>query len=105
VRNGGLLRTRFDASYTGAFWRSDTPSLRQNAYGVARDYEAGDYWLMNARLAYTPPDRNIELSLFGTNLTDEYSINSGFLHNIWQFDFGTVDRPREVGIGLKMSFN
>ena len=105
VRNGGLLRTRFDASYTGAFWRSDTPSLRQNAYGVARDYEAGDYWLMNARLAYTPPDRNIEVSLFGTNLTNEYSINSGFLHNIWQFDFGTVDRPREVGIGLKMSFN
>ena len=77
---------------------------RQNAYGVPRDYEAGDYWLFNARLVYTPPDRDLELSLFGTNLTDEYSINSGFLHNIWQFDFATVDRPREVGVGLRMSF-
>jgi iron complex outermembrane recepter protein len=105
IRNGGMLRTRFDATYTGAFWRSDTPSLRQNAYGVPRDYEAGDYWLANARLVYTPPDRDLELSLFGTNLTDEYSLNSGFLHNIWQFDFATVDRPREVGVGIRMSFN
>ena len=104
TRNGGSLLTRFDASYTGAFWRSDTPSLRQNAYGVPRDYEAGDYWLMNARLVYTPPDRNYQLSLFGTNLTDEYNINSGFLHNIWQFDFGTVDRPREVGVGMRLFF-
>jgi iron complex outermembrane recepter protein len=105
TRNGGSLLTRFDATYTGAFWRSDTPSLRQNAYGVPRDYEAGDYWLFNARLVYTPPNRPYELSLFGTNLTDEYSINSGFLHNIWQFDFATVDRPREVGVGMRMFFN
>jgi iron complex outermembrane receptor protein len=105
LANGGSLLTRFDASYTGAFWRSDTPSLRQNAYGVARGYEAGDYWLLNARLVYTPPAGNYELSLFGTNLTNEYSINSGFLHNIWQFDFGTVDRPREVGVGMRMFFN
>ena len=50
--------------------------------------EAGDNWLFNARLVYTPPDTKYELSVFGTNLTNEYSINSGFLHNIWQFDFG-----------------
>ena len=43
--------------------------------------------------------------LYGTNLTDEYELNSGFLHNIWQFDFATVDRPREVGVGVKMCFN
>jgi iron complex outermembrane receptor protein len=105
TRNGGSLVTRVDASYTGAFWRSDTPSLRQNAYGVARDPEAGDYWLLNARLVYAPPESKYELSLFGSNLTNEYNINSGFLHNIWQFDFGTVDRPREIGVGLKMYLN
>ena len=71
----------------------------------ARDYEAGDYWLTNARLVFTPAEGNYELSLFGTNLTNEYNINSGFLHNIWQFDFGTVDRPREVGVAMRMFFN
>jgi iron complex outermembrane receptor protein len=103
--NGGSLVTRIDASYTGPFWRSDTPSLRQNAYGVPRDYEAGDTWNLNARLTYQPSDSRYELSLYGTNLTDEYRLNSGFLHNIWQFDFATVDRPREVGVGMKMFFN
>jgi iron complex outermembrane receptor protein len=105
MMNGGSLLTRFDANYTGPYWRSNTPSLRQNAYGVARDYEAGDYWSYNARLAYTPPDARYQLSLYGTNLTNEYHLNSGFLHNIWQFDFATVDRPREVGVGVSMSFN
>jgi len=105
MRHGGQLVYRFDANYTGAYWRSSTPSLRQNAYGVPRDYEAGDYWLFNARMAYRPPNGNYELTLYGTNLTDEYHINSGFLHNIWQFDFGTVDRPREVGVGMRMFFD
>jgi iron complex outermembrane receptor protein len=104
MRNGGSLVTRFDASYTGAYWRSDTPSLRRNAYGVPHDYEAGDYWLLNARMAYTPPDGRYQVTLYGTNLTNDYHLNSGFLHNIWQFDFATVDRPREVGVGMKMFF-
>jgi iron complex outermembrane receptor protein len=105
VGNGGTLVTRFDTSYTGAYWRSDTPSLRQNAYGVPRDYESGDYWMYNMRLAYTPPDGRYEASLYGINLSDEYIINSGFLHNIWQFDFGTVDRPREVGVQFRVFVN
>jgi iron complex outermembrane receptor protein len=102
--SGATLTPRLDASYTGPYWRSSTPSLRQNAYGVPRDFEAGDYWLVNARLGFTPANGNYELSLFGLNLTDEYNLNSGFLHNIWQFDFGTVDRPREFGVSLKMFF-
>lgn len=104
LANGGTFMTRFDANYTGPYWRSSTPSLRQNAYGVPRDYEAGDYWLYNARFAYTPPDGRYEVALYGLNLSDEYHINSGFLHNIWQFDFGTVDRPREVGVTMSMFF-
>jgi outer membrane receptor protein involved in Fe transport len=104
LTGGGSLVTRFDAIYTGAYWRSATPSLRQNAYGVARDYESGDYWRANAQLAYTPPDARYSVTLYGTNLTNEYELNSGFLHNIWQFDFATVDRPREVGVGIRMNF-
>jgi iron complex outermembrane recepter protein len=102
---GGNLTTRFDASYTGEYWRSSTPSLRQNAYGVPRNPETGDVWMFNGRLAFQPADGNYELSLYGTNLTNEYLLNSGFLHNIWQFDFATVDRPREVGLQMRVFFN
>jgi len=101
---GGSLVYRFDASYTGGYWRSSTPSLRRNAYGVPHDFEAGDYWNFNARMTYRPPDERYEVSLYGTNLSNDYHLNSGFLHNIWQFDFATVDRPREVGVAMKMFF-
>jgi iron complex outermembrane receptor protein len=104
LMNGGSLTTRFDASFTSGYWRSSVPSLRRNSYGVPHDFETGDTWLYNARLQYAPPDGRYELSLYGTNLTDEYHLNSGFLHNIWQFDFATVDRPREVGLGMRMFF-
>jgi iron complex outermembrane recepter protein len=101
---GGKFVTRVDSTYTGPYWRSATPSLRQNAYGVPRDYESGDYWRYNAQLVYTPPDSRYQLTVYGTNLTNEYELNSGFLHNIWQFDFATVDRPREVGVTMRVTF-
>jgi iron complex outermembrane receptor protein len=104
LSGGGSFVSRFDATYTGAYWRSPTPSLRQNAYGVARDYESGDYWRYNAQFAYQPQDGRYQITLYGTNLTNEYELNSGFLHNIWQFDFATVDRPREVGVSVRMNF-
>jgi iron complex outermembrane recepter protein len=104
LEGGGMLVTRFDSIYTGAYWRSPVPSLRRNAYGVPNSYESGDYWRYNAQLAYTPPDARYQVTLYGTNLTNEYELNSGFLHNIWQFDFATVDRPREVGVALRMNF-
>jgi hypothetical protein len=39
---------------------------------VARDYESGDYWRFNAQLAHTPPEGRYQLTLYGTNLTNEY---------------------------------
>ncbi len=68
-----------------------------------RTDEAGDFWTVNARLTYQPAAATTS-SRSGTNLLDEYNINSGFMHGIWQFDFGAVDRPREVGIKMRMFF-
>ncbi|HET8698552.1 MAG TPA: TonB-dependent receptor [Gammaproteobacteria bacterium] len=101
---GGSLVWRMDEAYTGAYWRSPVPSLRQNAYGVPRDKESGDFWRLDAQLAYTPPSDRYSLTLYGTNLTNVYDLNSGFLHNIWQFDFATVSRPREVGATIRLKF-
>jgi hypothetical protein len=45
------------------------------------------------------------VAVFGTNLTDEYYVNSGFFHALWSIDFATVGRPREVGVQLKAFFD
>jgi len=60
------------------------------------------YGLLNARIVYEPAARNWRLSLFGTNLTDEWYVNGGFeAADTWGYDFATIGRPREVGIGLQ----
>jgi hypothetical protein len=66
--------------------------------------ESGDQGILNARMSFTPPSGQYTFSLFGTNLTDEYMINSGFFHGIWGWDFATVERPREVGVSFDFRF-
>ena len=109
--NGGTLTTRLDYSYVGQYWRANDPTLRVRWYagngtGIPEDYsdESGDFNNFNARLTYTPPEGNWDLALFGTNLTDEYQLNSGFFHGIWGYDFATVGRPREVAASLSFRF-
>ena len=55
-------------------------------------------------MTYAPADGNWDFSLFGTNLTDEYQLNSGFFHGVWGYDFATVARPREIGASLTFQF-
>jgi iron complex outermembrane receptor protein len=111
LRNGGTLTTRLDYSYVGQYWRANDPTLRVRWYagngtGIPEDYsdESGDFANFNARLTYTPAEGNWDIALFGTNLTDEYQLNSGFFHGIWGYDFATVGRPREAGASLTFRF-
>ncbi len=106
LSNGGSLRTRVDYNYQGQFWRNE-PFLRMDAYpSVPANVfdESGDWGILNMRLSYAPADASWEFSVFGTNLTDEYMVNSGFFHGIWGFDFATVARPREAGASLAFRF-
>jgi outer membrane receptor protein involved in Fe transport len=59
---------------------------------------------VNARLTYAPATASWELSVFGTNLTNEYYLNSGFFHSLWSIDFASVGRPREAGVSLNLRF-
>jgi hypothetical protein len=45
------------------------------------------------------------VSVFGTNLTNEYILNSGFFHGLWGIDFATVARPREAGVSMNFQFD
>ena len=108
--NGGSVTTRLDYAYSDHFWRS-VNFLRMDWYGpknggpVPADAdESGDWGVLNARVTYTPGAGNWQMSVFGTNLTNEYMLNSGFFHGIWGYNFATVARPREAGIALTVNF-
>jgi iron complex outermembrane receptor protein len=110
LSNGGSFTSRIDYAYSDQFWRS-LPFLRLDWYGaknngpVPAGYdESGDWGVVNARFSYEPADGQYALSLFGTNLTNEYMLNSGFFHGIWGYDFSSVGRPREVGVSLRYNF-
>jgi iron complex outermembrane receptor protein len=103
--SGSTLTTRFDFSYSSQFWRSQIPNFRTEYYGLPSTFdEGGDYGLVNLRLAYAPMKASWEVAVFGTNLTNEYYLNSGFFHSLWDIDFATVGRPREAGVELKVKF-
>ena len=106
LSSGGTLTTRLDYSYSSQFWRS-LPFLRMDAHSppVPPSYdESGDLGTVNARMVYRPVGGEWDVLVFGTNLTDEYLLNSGFFHGIWGYDFATVSRPREVGASLNFRF-
>jgi hypothetical protein len=107
----GSLTTRVDYTYLSQYWRSPDPTLRvayyaPNGTGIPAGYsdESGDFGQFNARLTYAQSQGKWEVSLFGTNLTNEYQLNSGFFHGLWGYDFATVARPREVGTSLQFHF-
>ena len=103
---GGTFTTRVDYSYSSQFWRSQIPNFRTEYYGLPSQFdEGGNYGLVNLRLGYAPSAGNWELAVFGTNLTNEYYLNSGFFHSLWDIDFATVGRPREAGVELKVRFH
>jgi len=75
----------------------------KNPDGSAKPEPA--YGVLNARIVYRAAER-WELSLFGTNLTNEWYVNGGFDTGLfWGYDLGTIGRPREVGMGLRFVFD
>jgi iron complex outermembrane receptor protein len=105
LASGGSWTSRLDYNYQGQFWRSE-PFLRVSAYQAVPDglEESGDWGILNLRFTYEPADANWQAAIFGTNLTDEWTLNSGFFHGIWGYDFATVGRPREAGASLTFRF-
>jgi iron complex outermembrane receptor protein len=110
LKNGGSITSRVDYAYSSQFWRS-LVFLRLDWYGAKNNGpvpagfdESGDWGVVNARFTYEPPNGQYSLSVFGTNLTNEYMLNSGFFHGIWGYDFSSVSRPREIGASLNYRF-
>jgi iron complex outermembrane receptor protein len=76
----------------------------KNADGSDRPEPA--YGILNARLIFKPANRDWQLSLFGTNLANAWYLNGGFDARAFAgYDFGTIGRPREAGVGIKFTFD
>ncbi|HVY63636.1 MAG TPA: TonB-dependent receptor [Gammaproteobacteria bacterium] len=107
LKNGASFISRLDYNYQGQFWRSE-PFLRVSGYAaVPKDGgydESGNWGVVNLRFTYEPAGKNWQASFFGTNVTNEFMINSGFFHGIWGYDFATIGRPREAGVSLTYRF-
>jgi iron complex outermembrane receptor protein len=60
------------------------------------------YGVVNARVVLELDDGAWQVSLFGTNLTDEWYVNGGNDFGfLFGFDRATIGRPREVGVGFE----
>ena len=90
----GVLTPRIDWTYTDEFVlaNDDVRQITQPGYG-----------LVNARLTYVA-DEHWSVAVFGTNLTDERYLNSGFYSDSFLLDFVTLGRPREYGLTVNVSF-
>lgn len=93
--SGGVLTPRVD--YT---WSDE--------YTLASDYRNQNFQkafgLLNARVTYTPLGERWELAVYGTNLTSEYYMDSGFYSEANQISFVSLGPPREYGASLSFSF-
>ncbi len=102
LKGGSSIVTRLDYLYQSQFWRS-LSFLRTEFWAPAVPPgfdESGGSGITNLRMTYEPANADWSLAVFGTNLSNERLINSGFFHGIWAFDFATVGRPREFGVQM-----
>lgn len=96
--DAGSLTPRVDVSYTDEVYSSGTPRA------TAR---IAPYTLANARLAWSSPDRDWDVALEVTNLTDKvyYTSNAdlSFIPVIG-FAWNAPGRPREWAVSVKRTF-
>lgn len=94
--NGGRMTARLDYG-----WIDDHFTVR----AVNLQVKQADYGLLNARVSYEWPNGRYRLAMFGTNLTDEYYLNSRVRDASSGYDPATVGRPRELGFSVQVSLD
>ena len=101
---GGELTLRLDYSWTDEYIRTRDPDLQIGTFVPGRPFEQDSFGILNARLVWTNAKGNLELSAYGTNLTDEFYLNGGFSPLPLGKDYASIGRPREAGVSAKFSF-
>lgn len=95
MASGASLRFRTDYG-----WVDETETNQDFLTSITREA----YGLLSAGITYTPESDQWEVTLSGTNLTDEYYRQSGFLLPVKNLDFGTVAPPAEFALSFRFTF-
>jgi iron complex outermembrane receptor protein len=105
MAGGGELLLAGDYGWMDEYQRASANQF-QNKNPDGSDKPEPSYGLLNARIVYESAAANWRLSVFGTNLTDEWYVNGGFNTGVdWGYDIATIGRPREIGLGLDFVFD
>ena len=93
--NGSEAAFRVDYSMYSRIYHdvANTPIITDDGYG-----------LLNARLSYTLPGKDITLAVFGTNLTDTLYLVSGNASGAFGLAEASYGRPREWGVSAGFKF-
>lgn len=91
----GTVIARLDYS-----WKDKIFQDFANVEAIAQD----DLGLLGARLLFAPTQAPWEVAIFGSNLTDESYLESGFNTGAFGLDIGVAGRPREWGIEATWRF-
>ncbi|MEP6548353.1 MAG: TonB-dependent receptor [Gammaproteobacteria bacterium] len=95
------LFVRADYNYTSGYDRSYVPGDQSTTY-THQQWEQPGFGLLAARIGFKPVGGKWEVDVFGTNLTDRRYTTGGFFSPLLQVDDGTIGRPREIGLTLKV---
>jgi iron complex outermembrane recepter protein len=92
---GATLAWEVDDSYKSTIYHSiqNFPTLITNPYSI-----------VNTRFTYTTPSGLIDISIFGTNLTNKIYLTNGVGIASLGFDEGYYSRPIEWGLSFKKRF-
>jgi iron complex outermembrane recepter protein len=93
VPNGAEIVFRGDYNYQAG---------QNSAVDRINNYRIPGYGLLNGRLTYRPMVGNWEVSLLGTNLTNQWYLTSAFYQPQTTAVSATVGRPREAAIEFKL---
>ncbi|HMB73574.1 MAG TPA: TonB-dependent receptor, partial [Gammaproteobacteria bacterium] len=105
LASGARLLIAGNYGWMDEYQRSSSAEF-QNTNPDGSDQSEPSYGLLNTRVVYSPADADWQLSVFGTNLTDEWYVNGGLDTGLfWGYDFATIGRPREVGVGFSVALN
>jgi iron complex outermembrane receptor protein len=104
IYKGYQVSARVDDNFTSGYDRSYVPGDQSTTY-TGDSWEQHGFALLAARLTLRSPDGKWELSAFGTNLLNKIYLTGGFFSPLLQIDDGTIGRPREFGLKLKLYVN
>jgi hypothetical protein len=104
LANGGELQFVGDYGWMGEYQRASS-NERQPKNADGSNKPEPSYGILNARIVYELPKHSCRISVFGTNLTNEWYVNGGFDAGVFAgYDFGTIGWPRQIGAGVAFSF-